>query len=133
MTQGVIMKKRMKKKNELLKLVFILAILVVSMNIIAQTLPQPPSNYYDPDAGTEANPYLISNLANLRWLSETEEVWGDRIAGVVTKYYFSQTADIDATETIDWNDGKGFDTIGHIKRYENKIYTRRINENSTMV
>jgi hypothetical protein len=70
--------------------------------------------------GTEGNPYLIANLANLRWLSETPSVWGlvgDYVGNIYVpqqKYYFKQTADIDATETIAWvnNLGMGFQPIG---------------------
>gem|GEM_PF-1497835 len=54
-------------------------------------------------SGTEVDPYLIASLADLRWLSETPEVWGAII---------KQTADIDATETKTWNNGEGFSPIG---------------------
>ena len=76
--------------------------------LIAQTgttQPAQPSNYLDPDAGTEANPYLISNLTNLRWLSEVSDDWW---VNTTTQVHFLQTADIDATETINWNEGQGF-------------------------
>lgn len=53
--------------------------------------------------GSKGNPFQISNLAELRWLSENESEW--------TKYYI-QTADIDAAETTTWNDGAGFSPIG---------------------
>ena len=45
-------------------------------NISAETLAERPSNFHDVDAGSENNPFLIANLANLRWLSETPSVWG---------------------------------------------------------
>lgn len=54
-------------------------------------------------SGTEGDPYLIASLADLRWLSESPEVWGAII---------KQTADIDATETKTWNNGEGFSPIG---------------------
>ncbi|MCL2063970.1 MAG: T9SS type A sorting domain-containing protein [Candidatus Cloacimonetes bacterium] len=78
----------------------------------SETLAEPPSNFHDHNAGSEENPFLIANLANLRWLSETHDVWGgiDDMGNQRTKYFFRQTADIDATETKEWNDG--FKPIG---------------------
>ena len=55
--------------------------------------------------GTEESPYLIDNLANLRWLSENNHEWW---IGRYTPIHVSQTANIDASETINWNDGNGF-------------------------
>lgn len=59
--------------------------------------------------GSESNPYQISNLANLRWLSETNTAWGD----TSTTPHFVQTQHIDAQETESWNNGKGFHPIGY--------------------
>ena len=73
----------------------------------------PPSNFADSNAGSLENPFQISSLENLRWLSETESVWGD----IDTKYHFVQTADIDATDTMNWNSGTGFSPIGHISMH----------------
>ncbi len=58
--------------------------------------------------GTESSPYEIATLANLRWLSETSDVWGS---------YFIQTTDIDASETADWNSEEGFSPIGNKTTY----------------
>ena len=91
----------------------ILMMLCLCSMLISQTSPAQPSNYHDLDAGTEANPYLISNLANLRWLSETLSVWGSY--GIPT--YFKQTADIDADETRQWNNGYGFSPIGMVGHF----------------
>ena len=57
--------------------------------------------------GTQTNPYQISNLANLRWLSENGYE-----AGAWTNKYFVQTANIDASETVNWNNGDGLIPIG---------------------
>ncbi|MCF8261569.1 MAG: T9SS type A sorting domain-containing protein [Melioribacteraceae bacterium] len=59
-------------------------------------------------SGTEADPYLISNLAELRWVSENAGSWAS---------YFKQTADIDASETVTWNDSLGFSPIGFQPTY----------------
>jgi len=101
---------------------YLLAIVLCWVStIFSQTIAQPPVNFTEADAGTATNPYQIATLANLRWLSETVEVWG----GFSTIYqlngfyivsgdpkYFIQTADIDASETINWNEGLGFSPIG---------------------
>jgi hypothetical protein len=96
------------------KLMLVLIISMVTFYLVAETLAEPPSNYYEEGAGTEAYPFLISNLANLRWLSETPRYWGSPIFndGVKNPFYFLQTADIDAYETREWYSGRGFFPIG---------------------
>jgi len=89
------------------------------------TVAEPPSNVNDADAGSEANPFLIANLANLRWLSETPEVWGaytNNPLSIEQYYFFNQTADIDAFETIYWRDGNGFCMIGREIEYTTITY-----------
>jgi hypothetical protein len=54
--------------------------------------------------GDEADPYQIESLENLLWMGTNQEA--------MDKYYI-QTADIDALETVNWNDGAGFIPIGH--------------------
>ncbi|MCL2064828.1 MAG: T9SS type A sorting domain-containing protein [Candidatus Cloacimonetes bacterium] len=99
-------------KMKSFKKVYVLTVLVFIFVAFlhSETQPQQPSNYSDSDAGSEANPYLISNLANLRWLSEVSEDWwkGENIP-----VHFLQTADIDASETLIWNEERGFFPIGH--------------------
>ena len=55
---------------------------------------------------------MIANLNNLYWLSQTESGWGSG------KYYL-QTADIDASSTVNWDGGKGFKPLGY--GYENSF------------
>ena len=83
-------------KNNLLAFI----LLVIPFGLYAETAVTKP----DGD-GTAENPYKIENLENLRWLSENEDDWDK---------HFAQTANIDATETDIWNDGKGFSPIGNI-------------------
>jgi uncharacterized repeat protein (TIGR02543 family) len=66
---------------------------------IAQTSTAPKTG-----DGTGTNPYQIATLDNLYWLSQTGTVWGS---------YFIQTADIDATSSATWDNGKGFLPIGN--------------------
>lgn len=56
-------------------------------------------------AGTSVNPYQIANLDNLLWLSTNTSAWAQK--------YIVQTADIDASETSNWNNGEGFIPIGN--------------------
>jgi hypothetical protein len=54
-------------------------------------------------SGTETDPYQINTLDNLLWLSTNSDSWDS---------YFIQTADIDASSTVNWNNGEGFEPIG---------------------
>ena len=85
----------------------------LGQTLLAETLAEAPSNFHDEDAGSEENPFLIANLANLRWLSETPAVWRDKVTGIdnYLGYHFLQTADIDTAETRYWQDGRGFHPI----------------------
>ncbi len=54
--------------------------------------------------GSSGNPYKISCLDDLKYLSENNAYWD---------CYFIQTADIDASDTKNWNSGDGFSPIGN--------------------
>ncbi len=56
--------------------------------------------------GTEANPYLIDNLTDLYILSQNNTYWAEGV-------YIEQTADIDASDTQNWDEGAGFSPIGN--------------------
>jgi len=116
------------------KITLSLFIWLAISSLFCQTIAEPPINFSDADAGSATNPYQISTLANLRWLSETVEVWGGysytyqssewgsyTISGNEpgVRKYFIQTDDIDATETRSWNNGLGFSPIGTEYRNEN--------------
>ncbi len=55
--------------------------------------------------GSSDNPYIISNRANLAWLMRSDTVWNK---------YFIQTADIDVSTTVNWDNGNGFSPIGNL-------------------
>jgi len=55
--------------------------------------------------GTENDPYQITTLNNLYWMSVTPTSWDK---------YFEQTDNIDATSTATWNSGAGWDPIGYV-------------------
>lgn len=65
-------------------------------NIVS--LPFPAGN------GQAANPYQISNLYELFWISANPNKWNKN---------FIQTADINAGDTQYWNKGHGFNPIGN--------------------
>ena len=90
------------------KIIIIVLFLCILQVVYCETEAVQPQNFNESSAGTEENPFIIENLANLRWLSETSAVWGDSL----TTFYFIQVANIDAAETISWNNGEGFYTIG---------------------
>ncbi|NME71015.1 InlB B-repeat-containing protein [Flammeovirga aprica] len=71
-----------------------------------------PYQYAIPEGeGTEANPYKISSLEELRWLSQ-----GDTTTTIDDKArfasYYLLVNDIDASSTVNWNNDKGFLPIG---------------------
>jgi|SRR5690554_936066 len=104
-------------KKLLIIVLFLCVLQVVYCEI--ETIAEQPRNFNEPNAGTKENPFIIENLGNLRWFSETTTVWGDSL----TTYHFIQEADIDATETEIWNDGEGFHGIG-MSLTDNPDFTR---------
>jgi hypothetical protein len=70
---------------------------------------------YSAGDGTEANPFQIATLEDLQQLSTTPADW-------IADKYFIQTADIDATDTQNWNDGAGFSPIGNYNVNFSGIY-----------
>jgi hypothetical protein len=55
-------------------------------------------------SGTEADPYLIANLNHLLWMQNNAGAWGN---------HYRQTANIDASLTSGWNEGKGWVPLGN--------------------
>lgn len=54
-------------------------------------------------SGSVADPFRISNLSELYWVSVNPDSWNKA---------FIQTADIDALQSKDWNNGEGWIPIG---------------------
>lgn len=80
----------------------LLSFLLSGITLRSQTSVMPPGN------GTYADPYLISTAQHLYWMSQTPSAWSNQSNYTV----FRQVADIDASETINWNGGQGFTPIG---------------------
>ena len=55
-------------------------------------------------SGTDSDPYQIEILDNLLWISTNSNSWDKN---------FTQIADIDASDTQNWNNGFGFSPIGN--------------------
>lgn len=60
--------------------------------------------YQPAGSGTDIDPFQISNLTDLYWLTQHSEHFDK---------YYSQTADIDASATNTWFNGDGFGCIGN--------------------
>ena len=83
-----------------IKLCFIFLVIILNAAILkAQTATAPSGT------GTVGDPYLISSLDNLYWVTQNSSAWGS---------YFKQTADIDASSSSGWDGGQGFTPIGNI-------------------
>lgn len=77
---------------------YLLFYLIFKLSI---TFSQTPTSIQPPGTGTVSDPYLITSLANLYFLSQSPTHYA---AGKFIK----QTADIDASETSSWfSDGSG--------------------------
>ncbi len=79
-----------------------LMLLFFNHNSVAQTAVAPSVG-----DGSESNPYQISTLENLYWISDQVQR-GNAFSGI----YFSQTQDIDASATASWFGGQGWQPIG---------------------
>ncbi len=77
--------------------------LAVMLLLFANCLFSQTSTAPSSGDGSKSNPYQIATLNNLYWLSQQSSKWDK---------YFIQTADIDASDTKNWDSGKGFSPIG---------------------
>ena len=92
------------------KLPAILALLFLSLSVLAENKAIKPAG-----SGSAEDPFLISKIEHLVWMSEN-------IMNVAEKN-FKMTADIDASETISWDDGRGFLPIGFIEKQKPFYYS----------
>ncbi len=80
-------------------LTILLTLVFVTGNLLAHTASQPQGS------GSQIDPYQIATLENLYWLSKNCSLENDSL-------YFIQTADIDASDTKNWDSNNGFSPIG---------------------
>lgn len=79
------------------KFFMILASFMLLSGLFAQTAIIPTAG-----DGTLTNPYQIANLGNLYWITQDDNRW---------EFHYIQTADIDASETANWNDEETDESI----------------------
>jgi len=84
----------------LCSLLMVLLIGLFSCSLLAQTAIAPLGS------GTPGHPFQISSLSNLYWIASVTSNWG-------MGFVYSQTEDIDATETGSWFGGAGWTPIGN--------------------
>jgi Secretion system C-terminal sorting domain/The GLUG motif len=76
----------------------VLLVLSSTPHALSQTATVPSGS------GASGDPYLVSTLDNLYWITQNSESWSS---------FFKQTADIDASSSFAWDSGKGFSPIGN--------------------
>ena len=81
---------------------------VFSVSLIAQTATAPENG-----DGTLDNPYEIATLENLCWIAADDTVVTDPDQASRWSSHYIQIADIDASDTINWFDGQGWNAIGN--------------------
>ena len=81
-------------------LIVLLLVVLFACNLYAEYQAEKPLG-----EGTKDSPYLMESVENLLWLS-------DNVTNVASGSYFLQTKNIDANETKDWREGRGFPPIG---------------------
>ena len=79
---------------------FLITFILSGFSLVAQTSTLPENG-----DGSKSSPYEIATLDNLYWLSQTSTAWNN---------HFVQTADIDAFDTQNWDNGAGFTPIGFL-------------------
>jgi hypothetical protein len=62
-------------------------------------------------SGSEGDPFKIATLNQLKWLADNDLYWDK---------HFIQVADIDATDTQNWNEGAGWQPIGYYIAWNNQ-------------
>ena len=63
--------------------------------------------------GTEENPYQICDLTHLFWIAADDDMVGNPDQNTRLSGHYIQLTNIDATETANWFDGKGWYPIGN--------------------
>jgi hypothetical protein len=91
-----------------MKVLFLLTVLIIANTcLIAQTATQPALGN-----GTTIDPYQIATLENLYWIAADDSIVPSPNQESRWVRHYIQTADIDASSTIDWFEGLGWSPIG---------------------
>lgn len=86
----------------------LLIFLLAAVTLMSQTPLEP-----EVGEGTEDNPYQIGSLGNLYWIAASDEEVSEPVQSIRWASHYIQTADIDASETVNWFNGKGWSPIGN--------------------
>lgn len=91
-----------------MKVLFLLtALIIANAYLIAQTAIAPNKGN-----GTTTFPYQIATLENLFWITADDSLVSSPDQATRWSSHYIQTADIDASSTIDWFEGLGWSPIG---------------------
>src|SRR5690554_1745220 len=103
--------------------------LMASASLMAQTAIAPSVG-----DGSVDNPYEIASLENLYWIAASECFVPDPDQETRWSSHYIQTADIDASDTMNWFEGEGWNPIGYwITSVDNQSFTGSYNgENHTI-
>ncbi|ANQ48035.1 T9SS type A sorting domain-containing protein [Flammeovirga sp. MY04] len=93
-------------------IVLVISCIVFFNHVNAQTTSEKPEG-----EGTAISPYEIKTLSHLRWMSE------DFYFFQPYEGHFVLKADIDASETKTWNDGKGFKPVEKVSSFDGLNYS----------
>ncbi|MDY0150738.1 MAG: GLUG motif-containing protein [Candidatus Cloacimonas sp.] len=92
-----------------MKALFMLtALFIANTYLIAQTAVAPALGN-----GSTTDPYQIASLENLYWIAAEDSIIPSPYQAIRWSSHYIQTADIDASSTIDWFDGLGWSPIGY--------------------
>ena len=89
------------------KSIMILVLSYACAWVMAQTAIAPAAGN-----GSNNNPYQIASLENLFWIAASNDIVPSPSQGSRWSSFYIQLADIDASSTANWFDGKGWSPIG---------------------
>lgn len=99
-----------------MKILVLLSVLITAIACLtAQTATQPALGN-----GTDTDPYQIATLENLFWIAADDGIVPSPAQAIRWSSHYIQTADIDASSTIDWFEGLGWSPIGCHNGLENQ-------------
>jgi hypothetical protein len=98
-----------------MKVWFLLTVLIMAIaSLTAQTAIAPAGGN-----GSTSDPYQIATLENLFWIAADDSIVSRPAQAIRWSNHYIQTADIDASSTIDWFDGQGWSPIGAFYGWQN--------------
>ncbi len=102
------------KKESCFRLMLVTALLIGGVVVLEPQIAEAPAR----GEGTEESPYQIESLENLYWIAAGDDVVPDPNQSARWSIHYIQTADIDASETVNWFAGAGWSPIGVHKYWD---------------